>query len=482
MRSRSLVVLLVAISLLLMANLLRWQELQRSDISLRAARGDRAAEPLDADGSPQPRLASPDRSADTSFDDLQSAAADDAEYHRLLRMFVDTLDQVEQGYVQNVSRRELMEAAIDGMLSKLDQHSDYISPDEIDGFRTDVEAEFGGIGIQVAKPSPQHELSISRALPGTPAQQAGIGGGDVITHIDGAATDGLSLSDAVMMLKGLAGTSVEITVRHPDGAIEPVDVEREVIRVDTVLGVRRNSDGSWNYLVDEPHKLAYVQITAFARHTHEDLRRVLEELEQQGMRGLVLDLRLNPGGLLTAAIDVSDLFISSGEIVRTAGRNVSGRTFLAHAAGTFDGFPMAVLVNRYSASASEIAAACLQDHERAVIIGERTYGKGSVQNVIDLDEGRSALKLTTAHYVRPNGQSIHRLADAGEEDDWGVKPTPGFEVPQTLRDVRQLALVHAQRQGAIADDRLLPNFHDVALEKAIAYLTDTSREAKGSGP
>ena len=181
------------------------------------------------------------------------------------------------------------------------------------------------------------------------------------------------------------------------------------------------------------------------------------ELKNQDIKGLVLDLRFNPGGLLTSAIEVSDLFISEGRIVSTEGRNSEARVWDAHAPGTFDGFPMAVLVNRYSASASEIVAACLQDHQRAIVIGERTWGKGSVQNVIEMEGGKSALKLTTAGYKRPNGKNIHRFPDASEKDEWGVAPNDGFDDKLSNGEMRTLIavrhdrdIVHAKRTNAIA--------------------------------
>ena len=179
-------------------------------------------------------------------------------------------------------------------------------------------------------------------------------------------------------------------------------------------------------------------MTAFSRDTAGELQRALEQLQSAGMRGLILDLRFNPGGLLNAAIEVSDLFISEGRIVSTKGRSTPERSWDAHKAGTFEGFPMVVLVNRFSASASEIVSACLQDHKRAVIMGERTWGKGSVQSVIELEDGKSALKLTTAAYFRPSGKNIHRFPDAKDQDEWGVMPDKGFELKLSDKEIVEL--------------------------------------------
>jgi carboxyl-terminal processing protease len=196
------------------------------------------------------------------------------------------------------------------------------------------------------------------------------------------------------------------------------------------------------------------------------------------MKGLILDLRFNPGGLLTAAVEVSDMFITEGRIVSTDGRNVKSRSWDARKKGTFEHFPMAVLVNGFSASASEIVAACLQDHDRAVIIGSRTWGKGSVQNVIKLSDGASAVKLTTADYHRPNGENIHRFPDSDEKDDWGVKPSEGFEVQLTnaerselIRHLRERDIVRPHSEEGSSDDgQDAGEYTDIQLAKALEYL------------
>jgi carboxyl-terminal processing protease len=295
------------------------------------------------------------------------------------------------------------------------------------GFRTSVESQFGGIGIQITMEAGQ--IKVSSPLVGTPAYKAGVLAGDRITQIEGESTKNFTLDDAVRKLKGEIGTSVTMTVQHAlTGRSETFTLNREQIHLDTVLGDRRKADDSWDFMLDPEKHIGYIRITAFSRDTASQVRKALESLEARKLRGLILDLRFNPGGLLTSAIEVSDLFIASGRIVSTKGRNTDERVWDAVKPGTFEGFPMVVLVNHYSASASEIVSACLQDHHRAVVIGERTWGKGSVQNVIELESGKSALKLTTASYARPNGHNIHRFPDAKESDEWGVKPNDGMEV------------------------------------------------------
>lgn len=425
-----------------------------------------------------------------------SAAEDEYELQRLL---VDTIDQVQRNYVREVPRRKLIEAAIKGVLKELDPYSSYISPDEMERFRASVESEFGGIGIQVGVDRGEG-LKVVSPLAGTPAYRAGIVAGDRIVEIDGKSTEDVTIDEAVRKLKGPEGSKITLTVIHP-GKTErqKIALTREAIHVETVLGDRRKPDQSWDYLIDGQKKIAYIRITGFSRDTANELRKVLTDLQKEKIRGMVLDLRFNPGGLLNSAVEIADMFIEKGRIVSTAGRNSPERTWEAHKEGTFEGFPVAILVNHYSASASEIVAACLQDHKRAVVVGERTWGKGSVQNVIPLDdydhgekaseshEPRSALKLTTAGYKRPSGKNIDRAPDAGDTDEWGVKPNDGLEVKleghelfTLMADRRQRDIISAQpeakkpeaaepesKPGADPDQK----FVDRQLQKALDYLT-----------
>jgi len=415
------------------------------------------------------------------------------EYYELFRMLAETLDEVERNYVEPVDRRELMEAAIEGVISKLDPHSRYISPQELRSFRDSVENKFGGIGIQVTLEG--GELKVISPLVGTPAYRAGIRAGDRIIRVEGKPTKGMTLDQAVKTLRGKIGTSVKLTVLHADDSkTETLSIAREVVRVKTVLGDRRRADDSWEYFYDRERRIGFIRVTAFSRETAAELRQALLHLQEQGLKGLVLDLRFNPGGLLSAAIEISDLFIADGVIVSTEGRNTKERVWKAHKPGTFRGFPMVVLVNRYSASASEIVAGCLQDHGRAVVVGERTYGKGSVQNVIELEGGKSALKLTTASYQRPSGVNIHRFPGADESDDWGVRPDRGYEIKLTMPEIRDLMEYRRKKDLLLSGppDRIeegtppepveaLPAndiFADRQLHKAVDYLSDELARAK----
>jgi carboxyl-terminal processing protease len=366
------------------------------------------------------------------------------DYYELYAILVDAIDQVERNYVKEIDRRELIEAAIEGVLDRLDPYSAYINPKQISDFRGTVYGEFGGIGIQLA-PDPRR-LTIFSPLVGTPAYRAGLLPGDRIVEIEGQSTEGMNIEEAIRRLKGEPGTKVKLAVIRP-GKHEKVDftLTRENIHVDTVLADRRKEDNSWDFMLKPKEHIGYVRVTVFTRDTVRELRTVLEQLRSAGMRGLILDLRFNPGGLLSSAIEVSDLFISEGRIVSTKGRNTPEQTWDAKKEGTFEGFPMAVLVNRYSASASEIVAACLQDHQRAVIVGERTWGKGSVQNVIELEGGKSLLKLTTASYRRPNGKDIHRFFDNKDQQEWGVTPDKRFELKLSDAEMEELLLDRRRR-------------------------------------
>jgi carboxyl-terminal processing protease len=410
-------------------------------------------------------------------DSAAAKAAKEKDDYELLTLFVDTLDQVERNYVQNVSRRELVEAAIQGMLSKLDQHTNYISPEDLDQFKTGVESEFAGIGIHVT--SRNGELTIAGPVPNSPAQRAGLAAGDVITHVEGKAIKGLQIDEATRLLKGKAGTSVEFTLRRKDSKSETMKLSREVVRMETVLGWQRKPDNGWSFWYDADQKLGYVRIASFSRHTADDLRKSLEELTSQGMRGLILDLRLNPGGLLSSAIEVCDLFVSEGRIVSTSGRNVEEKKWDAHIRGTFEGFSIGVLVNRASASASEIVAACIQDHQRGVVIGERTWGKGSVQNVVELEGGHSALKLTTAKYFRPNGKDINRDENETEDGEWGVQPDAGLEVKTSNADLYELNAQYRIREALHnGQPRNADGWSDVQLIRAVEHLKGAVAKAK----
>lgn len=421
-----------------------------------------SANPPTASEQPETSLAA----QDAVEDELQIKKERD-DYYELLMTFADTIDQIDRNYVEKVSRREILEAAIEGVLRKLDPNSNYIAPDDIDEFKLDVDNTFVGVGLKVNRRNDQ--LQVISPVVGTPAYRAGIAAGDEILAIDGRPTKDVSVDDVVKQLKGKVGSFVSITLFHPrTGVTEEVRLKRESIKVKTVLGDRRQADGSWKYMYDDSQKIGYVRITIFGRETADELRTVLRQLKSDGLRGLILDLRFNSGGLLKAAIEVSDLFLSQGKIVSTQGRNITPQSWDAIPENTYEGFPMVVLVNEYSASASEIVAAALQDHQRAVVVGQQTYGKASIQNVIELEGGKSALKLTTGSYQRPSGKPIHRFPGATE---WGVQPDETFDMPLSTQELQRLIRKRYERDTAIppGDAAAAPDF-DRQFRRAVQHI------------
>ncbi|MBJ6373626.1 S41 family peptidase [Sedimentitalea arenosa] len=317
-----------------------------------------------------------------------------------LDLFGDIFERIRAQYVEEVDASELIEAAIDGMLTSLDPHSSYLSPDDAEQMRVQTRGEFGGLGIEVTQED--GFVKVVSPIDGTPADEAGMEAGDFITHVDGESLLGLTLDKAVEMMRGPVGSEIIITVVR-EGETEPFDVSiiRDTIKL---TAVRTRTEG----------ESVVLRITTFNDQTMPNLESGLkEQIEAAGgidsINGIVLDLRNNPGGLLTQAIKVSDAFLEKGEIVSTRGRNVEdGERFNATAGDLAEGKPIVVLINGGSASASEIVAGALQDHRRAVVVGTKSFGKGSVQTVMPL-RGDGAMRLTTARYYTPSGRSIQAL-------------------------------------------------------------------------
>jgi carboxyl-terminal processing protease len=368
------------------------------------------------------------------------------------QLLSESLELIDRLSLEKVDPEKLLEGALEGMVERLnadgmDENSSYIPPNALKEFRETIDQQFGGVGMRVSIDPSTRQIIVANTLPGTPAYAAGILAGDKILRIGESSTQGMSINDAVALLRGKPGDSVSITVLH-QGQEKPVEMKivRAVIQGETVWGDTRNADGSWNFFLPGHKGIGYLRITSFGDNTAEELKHALHWLVDHDMRGLILDLRDNPGGLLPAAIGICDLFISSGIIVSTRGREGGNLdTWRATGKGPFTDFPMVVLVNQLSASASEIVAACLQDHRRATIVGQRTFGKGTVQKLIELNDSHGALKLTTASYWRPSNKNIHRRRDVGENEDWGVRPDPGYEVKVEGDDLTRLRLWRLHR-------------------------------------
>jgi carboxyl-terminal processing protease len=362
-----------------------------------------------------------------------------AQYDR----FIEIVGLVQKQYVRDVDTKKMFENAINGMLNGLDPFSNYIPEEELAEFNKQTRGKFGGIGIQIGQR--KGLLTVISPIEETPAFRAGVLAGDLIVEIDGKSAENIRLEEAVKILTGEPGTKVRLKVRHMTGELEEFTITRAIIEVQTVKGLNRDDKDQWNYWIDPEKKIAYVRLTGFTEFSTADLRKVLDQLEKEGMQGLILDLRFNPGGILKTAIDICDMFIDQGVIVQTKGRVV--QPFVATATGknTLPFCPMVVMINPFSASASEIVSGCLQDHHRAIIVGERSFGKGSVQNVIPLEGEKAALKLTTAKYYLPSGRCIHRDEDMTDKDEWGVMPD--IAIPMTPEDY--IGIIRARQDAEI---------------------------------
>jgi carboxyl-terminal processing protease len=340
------------------------------------------------------------------------------------------MDVIEHSYVDKVDRYRLYQAAMKGMIKELDQYSGYVSPDEFGAFHTQIHQEFGGLGIVIERPDEKGALRIFSVIYDSPAFKAGLQPGDVIELIDGQSSIGISTEKASAMLRGEPGTVVKLSIRRDTATeLSEFDVRRAIIETESVTGDRRNSDGRWNFLMQADPRIAYLRVEIFGEKTPSEFRKALQAVKPEA-KGLIVDLRDNSGGLLPTATDLCDMFLEKGTIVSTKGRRPSYSSEHNAEPGVeiADNVPIVVLINGQSASASEVTAACLQDLHRAVIIGQRSFGKGSVQNVIDLEGGKAALRVTSAFYFPPSGRNIHRRLRADDKDEWGVLPDPGFEI------------------------------------------------------
>lgn len=350
----------------------------------------------------------------------------------------DVLLEVRKNYVDELDDtkyKDLQRAAIDGMLKELgDPYTNYIPTQEQGDFDKNVRGRYVGIGASVEMRDGW--LTIVSPMAGSPAIQAGIRAGDQVRAIDGETTRDEPIDESINRLMGTPNTEVIVTVHRegaPEGETEDVVVTRGQIQVSTVEGVHRVGE-DWDYWLDPNQKLAYIRIRQFTETTSFDLYQAAMGLVKQGLSGLVLDLRFNPGGSLQAAIEISDMLISEGVIVSVKGREVD-RSYSAHADGTLPDFPIVVLINSQSASASEIVSGALQDDHRAIVLGTRSFGKGLVQDVRTLHSGAGQLKITTAAYYLPSGRNLHKWPDS---KTWGVDPDPGFFVPMTNDEYRAM--------------------------------------------
>lgn len=388
----------------------------------------------------------------------------------------DVIAQVEDRALEPVEGRVLYEAALAGMLSQLDENSGYVGVDRAQRFDEEFEQEFAGVGIVVGVSMQTGRLTVISPKPDSPAAQAGVRAGDVILRINDADTAGMSLDDALGLMRGRVGEPVALRLQGVgDEPPRQVTVVRAPISVESVLGDRRRPDGEWDFRWELDPSIAWIRIESFGVMTAAEVRAALEQAPDA--RALLLDLRGNTGGLLTAAVAVCDLFIDDGAIVTLRGRGgVIQEEHVATPGDAFSERPIVVLVDGASASASEIVAGCLQDHDRAIVCGERSYGKGTVQNIVPIERGKARLRLTTSEYWRPSGQKIHRTKESSPEDAWGVTPDDDCAVlidDETRRrwfDVRRSRDYPADPNNAAPSDAGSLLAADPALRQALEVL------------
>ncbi len=448
-----------------------------------------------------------------------------AEHNPYSRYVASGFSLIDHWALAGVPDQELFEGAMHGMVAVLsqhgDEHSSFVDERERQDFRENLLQEFGGIGVRIRLlGDPPQPTVVGPPEPGTPAFHTDIRSGDRIVAIDGQPTAGMVMLEVLHLMRGKPGTWITLTLHHAEpkkqdvrplaegSSVEQsregqvlaagqqsieVRLQRATITVDSILGDLRGKDGHWRYRLVGDRRIGYIRITQFGDKTVDELTLVLADLTESqgdssaraGVEALILDMRDNYGGALDAAVAISDLFLQGGQtILITRGRDQKIRDrYVSTDQGAYTEIPLVVLINHNSASASEIVAACLQDYGRAVVIGERSYGKGTVQRLMRLESGRSLLKLTSATYWRPSGKNIHRMPHDTQADQWGVKPNPGFVIKLDEEQYlnwrkyrRRRDLIGHGSSGDLAaridqEDGQLPDaFTDNALDLAVEYL------------
>lgn len=390
------------------------------------------------------------------------------------RRLADVRAKLREHYVAPVDEGRVVEGAIKGMIEALDDpYSEYFTAEKASELERQTQGVLTGIGAQLHMDNGQ--LMIVTPLEDSPAFKAGLRPGDAILTIDGQPAKGLKLMDAVKRILGRAGTTVKLRVRHEGGEEVDVAVTRAQLRMPSVRGFRRDAEGRWEYDIDPAHHIGYVAIMQFSAATPAELRTALQG---RTYNGLILDLRTCPGGLLSAAVEVAQMFLKQGVIVTIKGKNNEQQVYRANGKETLGDFPLLVLVNDQTASAGEIVAAALQDNGRATLLGTRTNGKGSVQQLIKLGDDQGTLKLTTAYHYRPSGRNIQKRPG---EEMWGVDPADGYYVPMTMQQLKEMQRLLMERSlvgknpvagtdGALTPERVEGDYADPQLAAALKTM------------
>jgi carboxyl-terminal processing protease len=395
--------------------------------------------------------------------DLGAASPNSAETYKQLNLFGEVFERVRSDYVDDVSDNSLVESAINGMLTSLDPHSNYLNTKNFNDMKVQTRGEFGGLGIEVSMENGL--VKVVSPIDDTPAARAGLKPGDLITHLDGDPVQGMTLPEAVEKMRGPVSSEIKLTIRR-EGR-DPFDVKliRATIRIQSV---RSHIEGD---------NIGYIRVTTFNEQTDTGLNNAMKNLKQQAgnkLVGVVLDLRNNPGGLLDQAVAVSDAFLEKGEIVSTRGRrSEDAQRYNARAGDIAGGLPVVVLINGGSASASEIVAGALQDHHRAILLGTRSFGKGSVQTIIPLP-GHGAMRLTTARYYTPSGRSIQAkgidpdiVVEAAKIEKTSEK---GEAKPATASDLKREDAVEGGAEQSSVDPSIMGTPADYQLTRAVDML------------
>ena len=393
------------------------------------------------------------------------------ETYEELKTFSEVLTQIQKHYVEEAKPKDLVQGAIRGMLATLDPHSAYMTPEMFKEIQVETKGEFGGVGIQIG--IKDNRLAVIAPIEGTPAQRAGVRAGDFIIKVNDETTKDLTLMDAVQRMRGPKGTKVNLTIQR-DGTPDPLvfTLTRDIIKIESVK----------SKVLD--NNIAYVRLTQFQESTARDLSRALKQFREQKLSSTILDLRNNPGGLLTSSVEVSEQFVGPGKlIVYIKGREGRKDEYVSRAKDQLEEYPMIVLVNEGSASASEIVAGALQDWGRAVVIGSTTFGKGSVQTILPLADG-SGLRLTTALYYTPKGRSIQAtgitpdivvkaqpvtLAKTGEKEANGKSQKPKETTQSSSLRIGDEATPRSN-SGPVEISGDTPPEEDVQLQKAVELL------------
>jgi len=401
-------------------------------------------------------------------------------FYKTFAPLTDIISQIKKNYVEDTDDRKLLEGAVQGMLQRLDPFCKYIPPDEMKSFNQQTNGTIQGIGI-----FPEERdglLTILSPLEDSPAFKAGLLPGDQILSIDNETTRNMTWEDAAKRLAGPVGSIVTLKVRHEQtGKTETINIIRDTVHIISIKGYIRKPNGNWDYMIDPTAGIGYIRITSFLAGTVSELDSAYQQILRQNVQALILDLRFNPGGLLNTAVEVASRFLEKGIIVSTKGKFQQEGHWPATGENIYKPIPVVILVNEFSASAAEIVAGALKDHKRAKLIGVRTYGKGSVQKLIPLENGYGAIKITTDYYYLPSGKCIHRRPDSKV---WGVAPdlcVPlSMEEELMIKESRKQADVFWGRMPASANTEKTtikipqpkPLFVDRQLSAALKTLRD----------